>query len=1592
MDEKQLQFLYSEYAKNKGFKDYSEFKGLMSSEESRKLFFDDANKELGFKDYNEFNDLLGLKKKGQEVLPSVSSPSKSQLVLPDFEKGRAFAEKGFLMQGEGTKAPKPEKRISFEPSFNIGAPFQVKVLEEGEEPSFASDLMTAGARGQIQGKVANLLPAGKVPTNEELGEIAQLQSDAKLLPQSKAEKAYQEKGLKGLFSESPLLGAQFVGETMLSSLSSLVEASTRTAPTAIAAGAGAGAAFGGIGALPGAAMGLLAGQSAAGYNLSTSQDILNSLSENGVDISDKDSLIKAFSDEKKMAKIRNTAAKYGIPILIFDAATAGLAGKLATGAIGKSLSKKILAGLGEAGIQMTGGAGGELAGQIASGKKVNWDDVAVEAIAEVPGGAVEVATGIALERSKTSSNNNTLATQIAIQGPEDGVKDAVLNLNRDLANNVITPEQHQEGMNFVEKAVQVSSKIPETVTGESKAKSIELLVERNNIKENNQILEQQKQSSDEAYHAGINEEIKANEEKIKKIDSEVYNIAKNPIPVKEKKFKTIPVIDERGELEFPYNVPVSDERTFITRKDYEAEVNQPSKPAEIPVVEPTEEVTVTEEVKPTELEVKEAIEPIRQLGTGANVYFENNKYRVNDNSKGKVLLNIEGKEDGGMSIANIEFDSAKEAVEVAKELSKIYPNGVPDAVLINKVVDDIKNKIKVKPTEVKEKTENFPRFTSYNDAQEWIKSKSKEYKSKNEFLTSQEYKNALPDINALYEIEKSDYSKKAKQAMGESGVKIGDRVIYDHVTPIGVEAYSGEIVDRQGIPFVKFDEGQKTLSGKQSVRWHKGFVKEVKPTEVKEEPLKENEYYHATDATEILAPSDKGYKKREGANVVGEGIYFGKDKEHLTDRYGKNAIKAELDIKNPLISNNKYIVVDGREIDVQSLSKEDINFLKQKGYDAIKYEAADRAYSNFDETIVFDKNQIKIKEKVKPTEVKVSEEVNPTEVEETANALKSFDKIIKGNKTAGTEVYRKAVDLINEKKTHEFTGKGWEDVAEAYHKALKNGKNPELVELIDKTLVKENAKVEKPTEVKTKEEQQAVTKEEETNKQLAETELLLSGEAEKRRKEGKFIKDGIEYNRNEKQKGEVGNNGEVRFTNDVSLPFKYKLVEAETIQPSHENGIRNPLHFVPEAQPKNRNDIGSLQAEESFANNPRFDELGENTNAYSGSPVVNERGEVIQGNNRSAGLRKGYKRGNIKYKTDLANNAEKFGFTKEQVEGMNNPVLVREIAVSDAGAIELGNYDVKDLETGGKRRLDPVSITRRMPFELKGRISEVLFKGDDTLNKSLRDNSKKILELISPYLNQSQRNTLFKDGTLTESGAKDLEAVVQHFLFDGGDVALPDLFESLSHTQKEGLRKSLPSIFSTSSEKSITPQIQEAIIAINSFNESGINSFDNWLTQTDMFNEGKTPNDTFSPTAIAIAKVLNIGSQKEIVAEFAKYADAVKDKPATMFEGATEGVSKKDAIKQIFKTEYDETAEQQKAIGSRSSKEAVGEQEATEEPKPKSKSKSKPKPTESQAVKDYKEAVKKAGKKARENAKNEFVDRNFDKIIEKLKIEIKCPT
>jgi hypothetical protein len=85
------------------------------------------------------------------------------------------------------------------------------------------------------------------------------------------------------------------------------------------------------------------------------------------------------------------------------------------------------------------------------------------------------------------------------------------------------------------------------------------------------------------------------------------------------------------------------------------------------------------EVKADKLKTGGEIKPVKQLGTGANVYFESDKYRVND-FRGKYLLNSDG-------ISEL-FDNVNEAVFVAKKLQENAPQG------LNPVYHNIYNIIK----------------------------------------------------------------------------------------------------------------------------------------------------------------------------------------------------------------------------------------------------------------------------------------------------------------------------------------------------------------------------------------------------------------------------------------------------------------------------------------------------------------------------------------------------------------------------------------------------------------------------------------------------------------------------------------------------------------------------------------------------------------------------------------------------------------------------------------------------------------------------------------------------------------------------------
>ena len=104
-----------------------------------------------------------------------------------------------------------------------------------------------------------------------------------------------------------------------------------------------------------------------------------------------------LSREDWVAEAKQKAWKRGVSIGLFDAATAGLAGRLLGGATGKLSAAARTAG--EAGIQAGGGAAGEATAQALTGE-YKPGDIIMEAFAELPTGAFEARSNYKEARAK----------------------------------------------------------------------------------------------------------------------------------------------------------------------------------------------------------------------------------------------------------------------------------------------------------------------------------------------------------------------------------------------------------------------------------------------------------------------------------------------------------------------------------------------------------------------------------------------------------------------------------------------------------------------------------------------------------------------------------------------------------------------------------------------------------------------------------------------------------------------------------------------------------------------------------------------------------------------------------------------------------------------------------------------------------------------------------------------------------------------------------------------------------------------------------------------------------------------------------------
>lgn len=443
------------------------------------------------------------------------------------------------------------------------------------------------------------------------------------------------------------------------------------------------------------------------------------------------------------------------------------------------------------------------------------------------------------------------------------------------------------------------------------------------------------------------------------------------------------------------------------------------------------------------------------------------------------------------------------------------------------------------------------------------------------------------------------------------------------------------------------------------------------------------------------------------------------------------------------------------------------------------------------------------------------------------------------------------------------------------------------------------------------------------------------------RKDGYHIGEGgVRYDRQKKEdmKGVYGREVKVDFTPTVSVNGRAKVVEVDSLQASHVNGQVNPMHFGPDWQPKDRTDDASKAGQDQALTNFDPEKITGDGNAFIGSaPSVNERHEGIQGNNRIEILRRLYDEQPEKaaqYKQWLIDHAEEFGYDPAEIAKMKRPVLVNELPVDDAKALELGQYRASDFESGGKEIPRASVVINRLGDKMQSVANIMLSQGtlpdDAKMSDLVAQNASKVLDYLvkEGVVSATEEQTLRKDATAMRQW---MEELLKTGLFEGDKMVeadfsrLPDnarraVLATYLRDAKSGddakIKRSLQRSFEAYSRMMDNPafanakNVEEARAAVAAEIEKGNNS---------LFGE-EPVRELFSNFELELAALYKgLKDQKTLTGLLNKYFDAVQGDKATgkqleIGEEPREAISKDEAIKEVFGLHESKPAETQNQV------------------------------------------------------------------------------
>ena len=421
---------------------------------------------------------------------------------------------------------------------------------------------------------------------------------------------------------------------------------------------------------------------------------------------------------------------------------------------------------------------------------------------------------------------------------------------------------------------------------------------------------------------------------------------------------------------------------------------------------------------------------------------------------------------------------------------------------------------------------------------------------------------------------------------------------------------------------------------------------------------------------------------------------------------------------------------------------------------------------------------------------------------------------------------------------------------------------------------------------------------------------------------------GDKVDRQEPINATKGKEVQVKFDDDNIPTGHVAIIEANQLQPSHKNGQRNPQHFIDEAQPKERKDDASVGAARKIAANIRPEEITSSVTAYTGAPTVNSRGEVIQGNNRSAALREmwdNHQEQGDKYKQYLIDNAESFGLRAEDIAAMDKPVLVNMLDVNDDEAISLGQFVASDTESGGTERIKPKNVVKKLGDKMKNFANILLRANDENISfaELVDSNGVDALKWLNAngVISPTQYKSAFDSkGNITAEAKNDIKGIMYQSIFEGGNTQLEEMFNALpAKAQKAILATAYRDYDSPQSERMIG-DIQDSIMAyyalshdsmfMNAKNHKdariAVEAWRRQLAFDDVTGESYLPAEKYSNFALLLATMYKGDNQSLIQGTFNKMYDLIQGtQEETLFEQPDNTPrSLAQAIKETLNIEY----------------------------------------------------------------------------------------